>query len=325
MWDFIINPFVTILTFLYSILGNDIILAISVFTVIVRLATSPLVSQQQKSTSAAQEMKPELDEIKRLTKEDKNRQAAAQMELYKRRGVSPTAGCLPLLIQLPIIFGLYGAISIALGSTPFQVIDLSGRLLLPNLETFVPLNQIWLGIPITESPSVLMAVAPWVIVLPVLVMGTTWLQSKLMMPPVSDEDKRDPTIAATRSMTTMMPLMFGFFALSFSVGLSIYFIVSNVVGIIQYTVMGKAYWRTLFGRPEKEERSAKRKLTPEGEKLVKEVLDAVDKRASGVGQTAALGARPQTRLSAAAELRQQQLAERRQQQAARAGGSKKKK
>lgn len=324
MWDFIINPFVTILTFLYSILGNDIILAISVFTVIVRLATSPLVSQQTKSSTVMQEMKPELDELKKRLKDDKNKLAAAQMELYRRKGVNPAAGCLPLLIQLPIIFGLYGAISIALGSTPFQVIDLSGRLLLPNLDTYVPLNHVWLGVSIIESPSVLMSIAPWVIALPILVMVTTWLQSKLAMPPMTEEDKRDPTIAATRSMTTVMPLMFGFFALSFSVGLSIYFIVSNVVGIIQYTVMGKAYWRSLFGMPEKDGRIRGRNLTPEGEKLVKDVIEVAERQASGAGQSAALSARPQTRLSAAAELRQQQLAERRQAAAARAGKKKKK-
>jgi hypothetical protein len=93
----------------------------------------------------------------------------------------------------------------------------------------------------------------------------------------------------TRSMTTIMPLMFGFFSLSFSVGLSIYFVVSNLVGIIQYTVMGRADWRSLVGaKSEAHPEVVEGKVTPvrssgdngvsskgSGEELVK-----VDKRPS---------------------------------------------
>jgi hypothetical protein len=89
----------------------------------------------------------------------------------------------------------------------------------------------------------------YALILPLFVMATTWLQSRLTMPAPKQEEGEEPNQAAamTRSMTTIMPLMFGFFSLSFSVGLSIYFVVSNLVGIIQYTVMGRADWRSLVG------------------------------------------------------------------------------
>jgi YidC/Oxa1 family membrane protein insertase len=302
MWDFIINPFVTVLTLLYSLFGNDVVLAITAFTVIIRLATSPLVLQQQRSTNAMQELKPELDRLKEKYKGDREKFAQAQMELYRAKGINPMGGCLPLLVQLPIIFGLYGAILMAMGATPFQVIDLSGRLLIPGLDNLVPLNKIWLGIDITQAPQLLMNTQPIVLILPVLVMVTTWLQSKLTLPAPTKNGTGTPNPAEqmTRSMTTFLPIMYGFFALSFSVGLSIYFIVSNVVGIIQYTLLGKANWRGLLGLPPKvtpAQAAANRQASDE---LIKRVVDAVEskpKRAQGgLAAQSALSARPNAKV-----------------------------
>lgn len=259
--DFIINPFVTVLTLLYQIFGNNIVLAIVVFTIIIRLATSPLLLQQQRSTEAMQQLQPELNKLREKYKNDREKMSQAQMELYREYGINPLGGCLPLIVQLPILLGLYGAIITALGATPFQLIDLSGRLLIPGLDSLVPLDKFWLGMDLTQPPTVNAAVVPIALALPVLVMATTWLQSKLTMPVPKEGEEPNPAANMTRSMTTIMPLMFGFFALSFSVGLSIYFIVSNVVGIVQYTVLGKARWNRLLGRPDPEP-VIKRKISP---------------------------------------------------------------
>jgi hypothetical protein len=108
-------------------------------------------------------------------------------------------------------------------------------------------------------------------------MATTWLQSKLTMPPPPPPDadgKPNPAASMTQSMTTIMPLMFGIFALSFSVGISIYFIVSNLVGIGQYTVMGKAKWRSLFGLPELEDTGITVKMSREDD----DDNDGIDER-----------------------------------------------
>ena len=78
--------------------------------------------------------------------------------------------------------------------------------------------------------------------LPLLVVVTTWAQSKLTLPatpPPANGDQPDQAVAMQQSMTTMMPLMFGFFSLSFSVGISIYFITSNLIGAFQYGILNR--------------------------------------------------------------------------------------
>ena len=241
MWDLILNPFITLLTLLYSILGRNIVLSIVVFTVLVRLAILPLTAQQQRSSKRMQQLQPELKKLQEKHKNDREKLAQEQMALYKEHGVNPFGGCFPLLIQFPILIGLYQAIIFTLAATPFQLLDLSGRFLLPGLDKMVPLENLWLGMDLSQPPT---NNPQWALALPVLVLVTTWAQSKLTVtptPPQSGSDGRPSQAQAmTQSMTTIMPLMFGFFSLSFSVGLSIYFVISNVIGIIQYSLMGQS-------------------------------------------------------------------------------------
>jgi YidC/Oxa1 family membrane protein insertase len=241
MWDLILNPFVTLLTLLYSVLGQDIVLAIVVFTILVRIAILPLTAQQQRSAKAMQQLQPELKKLQDKYKNDREKLAQEQMALYKEHGVNPFGGCLPLLIQFPILIGLYQAIIFTLAATPFQLLDLSGRFLIPGLDHLVPLNNLWLQMDLTKPPT---DNPVWALALPVLVLVTTWAQSKLTIPATppssSDDGRPNQAQAMTQSMTTIMPLMFGFFSLSFSVGLSIYFVVSNLIGIAQYSLMGQS-------------------------------------------------------------------------------------
>jgi YidC/Oxa1 family membrane protein insertase len=237
--DFLTNPFTTALLFLYQFLGQNIVLTIVVFTVLIRLATYPLTYQQIKSSKAMQELQPKLKKLQEKHKGDREKMAQAQMELYREHGVNPLAGCLPLLIQLPILLGLYGAISRSLAATPLQLLDLHHRILIPGLSHLVPLqNQfLWLNL---AAPD------PY-LVLPILVVATTWLQQKLMTPtPTGSTDPKDPSAAMARNMTVMMPLMIGIFSLQFASGLSIYWVVSNLAGILQYAMLGKIDFRTLL-------------------------------------------------------------------------------
>jgi len=248
MFDLIINPIVTMLVFLYSTFGNSIVLSIALVTVVIRLATSPLLIQQQRSTRAMQEVQPQLNKMREKYKNDREKLAQEQMKLFRENNINPLGGCLPLVIQLPILLALYRAINAALASTPFELIDLSDRLLFGGLvDGAIPLNNMWLGMDLTLSPTSNPVIA---LAFPALVMVTTWLQSRLTLPPPkkTGDARQDQTAQMTRTMTTVMPIMFGFFSLSFSVGLSIYFVVSNVVGIIQYTLMGRAEWGRLLGR-----------------------------------------------------------------------------
>jgi YidC/Oxa1 family membrane protein insertase len=176
------------------------------------------------------------------------------MALYRQYGINPLGGCLPLFIQFPIFIALYQAIIHALGNTPVQLVDLTNRLLIPGLDQMIPLNNMWLGLDLTQPPNI--SAPPSTIALivslamPILTMITTWVSFKISMPPPapSEDGKPNQAQAMSQSMGTIMPLMYGFFALSFSVGLSVYFIVSNLIQIFQYVLMGKANFGNLIGR-----------------------------------------------------------------------------
>ena len=256
MLDIIVNPFITLLLFLNQILGGNVVLSIIVFTLIVRLATMPLTLKQQRSTKAMQELQPELKKIQEKYKNDKERAAQAQWELYREYGVNPMAGCLPLLIQFPILLGLYRAIVATLAATQHQLLDLSGRLWVPGLASQVPMDNefLWLNLAVPDP----------LYILPILVVVTTYLSQKLMMPSTpssgTGDSQQDQAAAMTRQMTTIMPLMFGIFALSFASGLSIYFIGSNLVGIIQYALMGRIDVKRLIGRGSSQPEPAKKSV-----------------------------------------------------------------
>ncbi len=235
MLDIIVNPFITILLFLYQILGGNVVLAIVVFTILIRLVTYPLTIKQQRSTKAMQELQPELKKLQEKYKNDRERLAQEQWELYRKHGVNPLAGCLPLLIQLPIMLALYQAIVATLAATPTQLLDLANRLWVPALSSQVPLSNkfLWLNLAVPDP----------LYVLPVLVVVTTWLQQKMLMPATpsggTGDRQADQAAQISRQMMLIMPLMFGFFSLSFASGLSIYFIASNLIGIGQYGMMGR--------------------------------------------------------------------------------------
>lgn len=266
MWDLIINPFVTLLTWMYAILGNNVVLAIVVFTVLVRVLTFPLMAKQQQSAKRMQELQPRLKKLQEKYKDDREKMAQAQMELYKEAGVNPFGGCLPLLIQFPILIALYQAIYFALANTPYQLVDLSERLMVPGLDRLIPLQNMWLGMDLTQPP--VPPINPlYALALPLLVMVTTYVQSKMTLAATgqntapSASGEMDQAAAMSRSMTTVMPIMLGAFALSFSVGLSVYFITSNLLGILQYSPLGKRLLDRLFTS----ERKSKETLIPDDE------------------------------------------------------------
>jgi YidC/Oxa1 family membrane protein insertase len=242
MWDTIIlNPMTNLLLFLYQILFNNFALSVVIFTLITRLITLPFTLKQQRSTRATQAIQPELQALQKKYANDREKLAQAQMELYKKHGVNPMSGCLPLLLTMPIMFGLYQAIIAALASTPLQLIELSQRLYswAPTLAQLIPLNNKWLGINLGLPPG---GTQPWyAYALILLVVATGYWQQKVISPqtaPAADQGD-NPMAGMSQSMMYSMPLMFGFFALSFASGLSIYFVISNLIGVLQYWGLGK--------------------------------------------------------------------------------------
>ena len=228
--QFFLQPMLNGMLLLYSVLGHNFAAAIAVLTVAIRLITLPLTLPQQKSAKKMQALQPQLKALQKKHKDDKEKYAQAQMQLYKEAGVNPLGGCLPMLIQFPIWIGLYQSIMRALGAGPLQLVDLSTNIyeaLLPVLSPLVPINNqfLWLDL---GKPDPLY-------ILPVLVVASTWFQQKVMTAPAADAQSS----SMNQSMQVMMPLMLGFFSLQFSSGLALYFVISNVVGVvIQYFTPG---------------------------------------------------------------------------------------
>ena len=127
MFDtFIVDPMINALLVLYDLLFNNYVLAIAVFTILIRLITLPLNLRQQRSMQKTQEMQPQIQAIQKKYKDNPQR----MQEEFQKIGYNPTEslmGCLPLLIQMPILFGLYRAIIVTLGSTPQAMFELTQR------------------------------------------------------------------------------------------------------------------------------------------------------------------------------------------------------
>lgn len=240
----VLRPMLNALLWLYSVLGGQFWLAIIFFTIVVRLLMTPLMLPQQRSAKKMQEIQPRLQEIQKLYAKDRERLAQEQMKLYKEAGVSPLGGCLPMLVQFPIWIGLYQSIIQALGHQPLQLLALAKNVypFLDRIWTEIPLNRFFLGMDLSLTPQVLGGLT---YLLPILVAFTSWLQAKMTTP--ASSGSQGQAASMNQSMTLMMPLMFGFFSLNFSTGLSFYFIVSNIIGIISQGFIsgweGLLFWK----------------------------------------------------------------------------------
>jgi YidC/Oxa1 family membrane protein insertase len=233
MLDFIVYPFANLLLLLYQYLGQQTIVAIAALTVLIRLLIIPLTLSQQRSAQKMQELQPEIEKLRDKYGDDQEKLAQEQMKLWREAGVNPAGGCLPLLIQLPIMIALYRAIIFIVPSTPLQLFQLSGNIWderLATLTGLVPLQSTFLGMDLGQPPA---PAQWWSYALPILVFATSWLQQKLLTPP-SAGDGQSQAEMMNRQMQIMMPLMFGFISIQYATGLSIYFIISNLFGMAQY-------------------------------------------------------------------------------------------
>jgi YidC/Oxa1 family membrane protein insertase len=219
----LIRPMLNALLFLYAYLGQSFIVAITVFTVALRLVTMPLQVKQIRSAKRMSALQPKMTELQKRYGGDKERLMREQQALYKTAGVSPFGGCLPTLVQFPIWVGLYQSINAVLADTPLELMNLGKNIYVgfQAIVNIVPLQSkfLWLNL---AQPD------PTPFVLPVLVGGTMWLQQKMMTQPSADSQQA----SMNQSMQIMMPLMFGYFTTQFASGLALYFLISNVVGII---------------------------------------------------------------------------------------------
>ncbi len=231
IWDLIIlSPMINVLIVISGYLLHNFGLAIIALTILVRFVTLPLTQKQLRATKAMQEMQPKLAELQKKHGKDKAKLAQEQMRMYKESGVSPAGCMLPMLVQMPIWIALFQSIIRVLAVNPEGFLNLARHLYSSWSQVFslVPLNSKFLWLDLAVPDRLLM--------LPILVGGTMWLQQKMVMPTTSADPKQQ---AQSRMMLWMMPIMFAFLTMQFPAGLALYWVVSNVITIvIQYYMVG---------------------------------------------------------------------------------------
>lgn len=200
MWESFVEVFANGLQLLYNLTGN-LGWAIIIFTVITRLLLLPLTLKSLRSQKKLQALQPRMRELQRKYGKDREKMAQETMKLYKEEGVNPAGGCLPILIQLPIFFAVYGAV--------IKLVDnkeiVNSFLWIDNLGAADPL-----------------------FILPVLSIVLQFVVQLMATPRVQDPQQR----AMTRAML-FMPLFFGYFAFTFPSGAVLYWVMGTVIAIIQ--------------------------------------------------------------------------------------------
>ena len=203
-----------LLSFVKGIVGNFGV-AILIVTVLVKLAVFPLASRSYASMSKMKNLKPQMDALKLQYPDDKPKQQQAIMELYKTNKVNPMAGCLPIVVQIPVFFSLYKVIltTIDLRHSPFigWIHDLSA----PDPTSIFNLFGL-----IAWTPPHALMIGFW----PLLMGATMWVQMRLNPTPP------DPVQA---QMFNWMPVIFTYSMSGFPAGLTIYWAWSNFLSIVQ--------------------------------------------------------------------------------------------
>ncbi|MBS4534950.1 YidC/Oxa1 family membrane protein insertase [Clostridium sp. D2Q-14] len=193
-------------------------IAIIIATIIVKFILLPLTLKQTKSMKNMQKIQPKLQELQKKYKNDKETLNMKTMELYKEYKVNPFGGCLPLLIQFPIIIGF------------FNVLRNPVKYVFENQAAYDAINKSFLWIENLENPDL------WI--LPIVAALTTYFQSKMMSPSTSSggDDKAQST---QNTMTKIMPIMILFFARSVPSGLALYWVISNTFQIVQQFIINR--------------------------------------------------------------------------------------
>jgi len=259
---FLIQPILNVLIAFYKILSlanvpGTLGLAIIFLTVSIRLVLWPLTSTQLKSTQKLSALRPHLERIKKEHGDDKLRHQQEVSALYKEHGVNPLAGCLPLLLQMPVFVALYQVllkiVNVASGDFLTTV---NNQLYISwlNLNTIPSTN--FLGFDLAAKPNQWTQVGFLILLIPAITGILQYVQSKMLSPAdgsqvadtkakakKKDDDKKESmedTMASMQSqMTLIMPAMIAFFSYGFPVGLSLYWNTFTVIGIIQqYKITG---------------------------------------------------------------------------------------
>ena len=244
IWNGIQEVLGGILTFFYGLIPNFGI-AIILLTVTIGLLLFRLTLKQTRSMKAMQEIQPEIKRLQRELKHDKQAQQAAMMELYKEKGVNPAAGCLPLLMQMPIWFALFSVLRSFASDNPLRWVSKGSE-----LETAIMSGKTlsFLGMDLTRTPSAvgfgetvdgvqiagdLVGAIPYFITI-ILVMATAYYQQKQTM--ANSKNQNQPPQPG-QAVMKIFPFFFGFISFNMPAGLVVYFAASQIFRIGQQALI----------------------------------------------------------------------------------------
>ncbi|MEK7166121.1 MAG: YidC/Oxa1 family membrane protein insertase [Patescibacteria group bacterium] len=245
--ELLIRPILNLLIVLYKGFSAAAIpgafgFAIVALTAIVRGALSPITNAQLASAKKMQLLKPKLDNLTKKHKEDKVALQKAQLSLYKEEGINPASGCLPLIVQIPVFIALYNVFSLILtnGATVEVVNKINAFVYHPLLQ-LSKLDLFFLGANLTTKPNEWQTQGVWLLSIPVITGVLQFIQTRLMTSephksntePKKESPQPDDAMQMQKQMGMIMPVMVGFFALSFPLGLSLYWNTFTLFGIMQ--------------------------------------------------------------------------------------------
>jgi YidC/Oxa1 family membrane protein insertase len=220
MFDIIAKPCLTLMNMIYNNVVKNYGIAIILLTILFKIILWPLGTKSYRSMNDMKKLQPLVNEIRQKHASNKQKMNEEMMNLYKTYKVNPLSGCLPLIVQMPIFFAFYRMLysSIELRHAPFfgWITDLSAPDRLFHFSFVIPYFDPPTGIP----------------VLTLLMGGSMFLQQK-MSPPAGDP--------AQAKMMMFMPVFMTFIFLNFSSGLVLYWLVNNIVSIIQQYYIMKKY------------------------------------------------------------------------------------
>lgn len=238
------QPLFNALILLYEFLpGRDLGLAIIVLTVLVRLALSPLLTRQIRSQKKLAALQKDVGEIRKATK-DRAEQSQRMLALYKHHGVSPVSGCLPVLVQLPVLWAMYAVLRE--GVRPEALAALYA--FVPRPETIEP---VMFGLLRLQEPAFQRGGAgftfSWPAVILALLTGVvSYWQARLTPGLQKKHTLAEDTTPTERmahqmnqQMLVLMPLMTTYFALVFPAGLALYWFVTTLVSVLQQRILLK--------------------------------------------------------------------------------------
>ena len=239
LWTLVVkNPLSSLLTYIYvHFQGVPILetigaygMAIIVLTIVIRLILAPLqqfqLVTQRRSMAEQRKLAPQVADLRKKYKKDAQKLNAEMMKLYQEHGVNPLGGlvgCLPLVVQMPILMALYYVFT---GFAHSHTHTPTHFLFVPNLNDNPNHHLLFSGLPIPALAY---------LAFPLLAALTTLVQSRMLqMPaPVNPTDQEMQTQQMQRTMLWLSPLMIGYFALNVPAGLGLYWFVGNCVSIIQ--------------------------------------------------------------------------------------------